>query len=118
MRYALKPGAGDLTSLVEPLLAAFSLALAGVAFATWLFAFETRKTFRGGIFWGAWRLIASALPFFAAHQLVSGYEAVYGPAFAADAFSESLEAIGFLLLLLGFYFFYKAWNPRALASRD
>jgi hypothetical protein len=102
--------------MVEPLLATYSLALSGVAFATWFFAFETRKTFRGGIFWGAWRLIATSLPFFIAHQLVVAYEAIYGSTFAADAASESFEALGFLLLLIGFYLFYKAWNPRAMAS--
>jgi hypothetical protein len=102
--------------VVQPLLAAYSLTLAGVAFATWSFAFETRKTFKGGIFWGAWRLIATSLPFFGANQLVGAYEAVYGSTSAGDAFAESLEALGFLLLLLGFYFFYKAWNPRSLAS--
>jgi hypothetical protein len=101
--------------LVQPLLVAFSLALALLAFATWLFGFETRKTFRGGIFWGAWRLIATSLLFFVGHQLVTAYEAFYGSTFAADAVAESFEALGFILLLIGFYQFNKAWNPKAMA---
>ena len=102
--------------MVEALLATYSVSLAGLALATWSFAFETRKTFRGGIFWGAWRLIATSLPLFSAHQIVVAYEAVYGITFAADAVAESFEALGYLLLLIGFYQFYKAWNPRAMAS--
>jgi len=102
--------------LAESLLATYSLALAGLAFATWLFAFETRKTFRGGIFWNAWRLIATSLAFFIVNQLVTAYEAIYGFAVEADAVAEGFEAMGFLLLLSGLYLFYKAWNPKAMAK--
>jgi hypothetical protein len=100
----------------EPLLAAYAAVIAIMSFATWLFGFETRKTFRGGIFWGAWRLIATSLLFFMANQLVDFYEAVYGSSGAADALAESFEALATILILTGFYLFYKAWNPRALAK--
>ncbi len=102
--------------MVEALLATYCLALAGLAFATWSFAFETRKTFRGGIFWGAWRIIGTALPFFILYQLVEAYEAVNGSTSTIDAIAQSFEALAFALLLLGFYLFYKAWNPRAMAG--
>ena len=102
--------------MVEPLLAIYSAVIAGMSLATWFFAFETRKTFRGGIFWGAWRLIATSLLFFMANQMTDFYEAIYGSSFAADAIGESLEALATILILLGFYLFYKAWNPRAMAS--
>jgi hypothetical protein len=97
--------------VAEALLALYSISLAGVAFATWFFAFEIRKTFRGGIFWNAWRVISASLLFFMANQLVVAYEAVYGSTFAADAVAESFDALAALLLLVGFYLFYKAWNP-------
>ncbi len=32
------------------------------------------------------------------------------------AVAESFEALAFLFLLIGFYMFYKAWNPRAMAK--
>lgn len=92
------------------------MALAAISFATWLFAFEIRKTFKGGIFWNAWRFIASPLLLYMANQLVVAYEAIYGSTFAADAVAESFEALATLLLLIGFYLFYKAWNPRTKAS--
>jgi hypothetical protein len=102
---------------VEPLLATFGLALAGLSFASWIFAFETRKTFKGGIFWNAWRIIASSVLFFMASQLVLVYQAVNGSSFAISAIMESLEALATIILLLGFYLFYKAWNPRAPPSK-
>ena len=102
--------------MVEALLATYCLALAGLAFATWSFAFETRKTFRGGIFWNAWRLIASSLPCFILFELVEAYEAFYGSTSTIDAVAQSFEALAFAVLLLGFYLFYKAWNPRAMAG--
>lgn len=104
--------------MVEPLLAIYSTFIAGMSLATWFFAFETRKTFRGGIFWSSWRLIATSLLFFMANQMVDFYEAVYGSSFAADALSESFEALATTLILIGFYLFYRAWNPRAMASPD
>lgn len=97
----------------EPLLAAYSVALGGLEFAAWTFAFETRKTFRGGIFWGAWRLIATALPCFMVNQAIVFYEAVSGLSFAADVVRESFTTVATLFLLFGFYKFYKAWNPKA-----
>ncbi|HUI00330.1 MAG TPA: hypothetical protein VLX56_01725 [Nitrososphaerales archaeon] len=100
--------------LNEPLLTAFTLTLAGLEFATWFFAYETRKTFKGGIFWNAWRLIASSLPMFMVDQLVLTYEAVYGSTFLVNAIGESFQAAGTLLLLVGFYQFYRAWNPSAM----
>lgn len=99
--------------MAEALLAAYSIALAGIALATWFFAFEIRKTFRGGIFWNAWRVIATSLPFYMANEVVDAYEAVYGSSFVADAVAQSLEALAAMLLLAGFYLFYRAWNPRA-----
>lgn len=56
--------------MIAPLLATYSLVLAAISFATWLFAFEIRKTFKGGIFWNAWRFIVSPLLLFMANQLV------------------------------------------------
>lgn len=100
----------------EPLLAAFSFALAGLEFATWFFAFETRKTFRGGIFWNAWRMIASALLFFICDQLFMMYGAAMGETDVLAAIGESFEAAGTLMLLVGFYLFYRAWNPSALGK--
>jgi hypothetical protein len=102
---------------VEPLLATFGLGLSGLSFAAWIFAFETRKTFKGGIFWNAWRIIASSVLFFMASQLVLVYQAVYGSSFAISAIMESLEALATIILLLGFYLFFKAWNPRARLSK-
>jgi hypothetical protein len=99
--------------MAEALLATYSIVLAGIAFATWFFAFEIRKTFKGGIFWTAWRVIASSLPLYMANEVVDAYEAVYGSSFGADAVAESFEALAAILLLAGFYLFYKAWNPRA-----
>jgi hypothetical protein len=99
--------------IVEPLLATYGLALSGLSFAAWIFAFETRKTFKGGIFWNAWRIIASSVLFFMANQLVLVYGAVYGSSFVISAIAESLEALATTILLIGFYLFYKAWNPRA-----
>ena len=101
---------------VEPLLAVFSLALSGMAFAAWFFGFEIRKTFKGGIFWGAWRLVATAFLFNVAHELVMAYAAVVGASFATDAISDSFEAIATLMFLSGIYLFYKAWNPKVHAS--
>jgi hypothetical protein len=102
--------------LVEPLLATYSAVIAGMSLATWFFAFETRKTFRGGIFWGAWRIIATSLLFFMANQLADFYEAVWGSSSAGDAVAESFEALATIFLLVGFYRFYKAWNPSAMAA--
>lgn len=101
---------------MEALLATYGLALTGLSFAAWLFAFETRKTFKGGIFWNAWRIIASSVLFFMANQLVLVYQAVYGSSFAISATAESLEALATSILLVGFFLFYKAWNPRAPPS--
>jgi hypothetical protein len=102
--------------MVAPLLATYSAVLVVMSFAAWLFAFETRKTFRGGIFWNAWRIIASSVIFLMANQVVAVYEAINGDTFAADAVAQSFAALATLLLLLGFYLFYKAWNPKAMAS--
>lgn len=103
-------------TMAEVLLATYSFVLTGVAFATWVFAWETRKTFKGGIFWNAWRIIATSLLPFMAHQMVMAYEAVYGSTVAAETVGESVEALGFFLILIGFFLFYKAWNPRVSAS--
>jgi hypothetical protein len=103
-------------AIVEALLATYGLALSGLSFAAWIFAFETRKTFKGGIFWNAWRIIATSLLFFMANQLVLVYQAVYGSSFAISATGETLEALATVILLLGFYLFYKAWNPKAPSS--
>lgn len=104
--------------MTEPLLTAFSLALAGLEFATWMFAFETRKTFRGGIFWNAWRIIASALLFLMCDQLVVMYGAATSESDILAAIGESFEAAGAILLLVGFYLFYRAWNPSGLQKRS
>jgi hypothetical protein len=100
----------------DPNLFVFSIVVTGVEFATWAFAFETRKTFRGGIFWNAWRLIGSSLIFLMFQQVVVAYEAAYGSSFAADAVRESFESICTILLLLGFYRFYRAWNPQGVGG--
>jgi hypothetical protein len=102
--------------MVEALLAAYSVVLGGMFFATWLLMFEIRKTFRGGIFWRAWRLIATSVLFFMASELAIAYEAVYGSTFAVDATSQSFNALGSIFLLTGVYMFYRAWNPKAMAK--
>ena len=102
--------------MVEPLLATYSAVIAGMALATWLFAYETRKTFKGGIFWQAWKIIATSLLFFMANQVVDFYEAIYGFTPKGDAFAEAFQAAATIMLLIGFYLFYKAWNPRMMAS--
>jgi hypothetical protein len=102
--------------MAQGLLAAYSLALVGIFFATWFFAFETRKTFRGGIFWNAWRIIATSLLFFGANEIVALYQSIYGASDLSVALDESFVALGSIMLLVGFYQFYKAWNPRALAA--
>lgn len=96
---------------MQTLLAVYAFVLSGVALATWLFAFETRKTFRGGIFWSAWRIIATSIIFLMANQIVTFYEAIYGFTDLSYAVDESFVALSALLLLAGFYLFYKAWNP-------
>ena len=101
---------------IEPLLAVFSLALAGLEFATWSFAFETRKTFKGGIFFSSWALIGTSLLFLLADQLSTLYQAVMGESELVGDVGESFEAIAVILLLLGFYMFYRAWNPQGMAS--
>jgi len=102
--------------VAQGLLAVYSLALFGISLATWFFAFETRKTFRGGIFWNGWRFIATSLLLLGANQIVVFFEAVYGFSDASAAVAESFVAAGALMLLAGFYLFYKAWNPRALRA--
>jgi hypothetical protein len=102
--------------MVQGPLAVYSLALFGISIATWLFAFETRKTFRGGIFWKGWRFIASSLLLLGANQIVVLYEAIYGFSDLSAAVDESFVAAGALMLLAGFYLFYTAWNPRALRA--
>ncbi len=102
--------------MVQGPLAAYSLALVGISFATWFFAFETRKTFRGGIFWDAWRFIATSLLFFAAEEVTDFYQAVYGASDMAAAIDESFVALGSIMLLVGFYLFYMAWNPKKPAA--
>ena len=102
----------------QGLLAAYSLALTGILFATWFFAFETRKTFRGGIFWNAWRTIATSLIFLGADEIVAFYQAIYGPSDLGIVLGESLTALGSLLLLVGFYLFYKAWNPKGPVTKS
>ncbi len=99
--------------MVQGLLAAYSLGISGISFAAWFFAFETRKTFKGGIFWSGWRFIATSLPCFGANAIVVFYEGIYGFSDASAAVDESFVALGSLLLLVGFYLFYKAWNPTA-----
>ncbi|HYW82452.1 MAG TPA: hypothetical protein VFB30_04305 [Spirochaetia bacterium] len=102
--------------MAQGLLAAYSLALFGISIATWLFAFETRKTFKGGIFWNGWRFIATSLLLLGANQIVVLFEAIYGFSDTSAAVDESFVAAGALMLLAGFYLFYKAWNPRALRA--
>ena len=102
--------------MVQGPLAAYSLALFGISIATWFFAFETRKTFKGGIFWNGWRFIATSLLLLGANQIVVLYEAIYGFSDLSAAVDESFVAGGALMLLVGFYLFYKAWNPRALRA--
>jgi len=103
--------------MVQGLLATYSLVLFGVTLATWFYAYETRKTFRGGIFWGAWRIIATSLLALAAFQITQFFEAIYGFSDASAAVAESFVALGAVLLLLGFYLFYKAWNPKVPSGR-
>jgi len=100
--------------IADPLLAAFTLSIAGMEFGTWFFGFRTRKTFEGGIFQSAWRYIVTSLLFLMVNQVVLTSEAVYGSAFAVDAVAESFEAMGTILILVGFYRFYQAWNPAEL----
>ena len=102
--------------MVQGPLAAYSLALFGISIATWFFGFETRKTFKGGIFWNGWRFIATSLLLLGANQIVVFFEAVYGFSDLGAAVAESFVAAGALMLLVGFYLFYKAWNPRALRA--
>ena len=102
--------------MAQGLLAAYSLALFGISVATWFFAFETRKTFKGGIFWNGWRFIATSLLLLGANQIVVLYEAIFGFSDLSAAVDESFVAGGALMLLAGFYLFYKAWNPKALRA--
>jgi hypothetical protein len=102
--------------MVEALHAIYGIVLSGMLFATWFYAFQIRKSFRGGIFWNAWRVIATSPLFFMASQLVGVYESIYGSTFAVDAIVESLLVVAVLLTLLGFYLFYKGWNPKIATS--
>ena len=52
-----------------------------------------------------------------ASQLVLVYQAVYGSSFAITSIMESPDALATIILLLGFYLFFKAWNPRAPPSK-
>ncbi len=97
-------------------LVTYSSLLAGLALLTWLISFRIRKTFRGGVFWDAWRVITASPPFFMVHHMVLAYQAAYGFSFLIGVISDSFEGIALILLLLGFYLFYKAWNPKALAG--
>jgi len=102
--------------IMDALLASYSITISGAFLAAWFFAFETRKTFKGGIFWNAWRIITYSVVFFAAYQLVVLYGALNGPSFSSEVMSVTLEGLATALLLVGFFLFYKAWNPRALTN--
>lgn len=79
----------------------------GVAF----FAIAIRNRFRGGLLWGPWRVIGPSPILFALGEMSRILEDVLGIPLL-NLFHLIFE-VGFLIMLLyGFYLFYKVWTPQ------
>ena len=87
-------------------LVAFSLAL-GISF----FAYMIRNRFRGGMLWRPWQIIGPAPLAYAAGELVHVGQDIYGNMWWLEVGHLAFEGLFLILLLYGFYLFYRIWAP-------
>ena len=83
-----------------------------------LIAFSLRRTFEGGIFERAWRVIAIAPIVYALAQAVELVEATYGETPFIGSLASVVEVVFLVMLVSGFFMFASAWGGNKRQDGD
>ncbi|MFQ6135293.1 MAG: hypothetical protein ACE5KU_05720, partial [Nitrososphaerales archaeon] len=97
-----------MSEILEITLDIFTVVFAlGVAF----FALMVRNIFRGGLLWRPWRIIGPSPLLFAFAELNHITQEILGNLPILGYIHSIFETIFLIVLLYGFYLFYKVWRP-------
>ena len=97
-------------------LATFSAVQLVLALGAAVIAFSLRKTFEGGIFESAWRVIGYAPIVYGVGQAIQLVEAALGETPTIRSLASVVEVAFLVLLVSGFFMFASAW--RGIMSQD
>jgi hypothetical protein len=95
---------------MDVLLATFSVTQLVLTLGAALIAFNLRKTFEGGIFERAWRVIEIAPIVYALAQVVELVEATYVETPVTASLASVVEVVFLVILVSGFFMFASAWG--------
>ena len=93
-------------------LATFSIIQLVFASGAAAIAFSLRKTFEGGIFERAWRVIAAAPILYALGQAIELVQATQRESAAFESIASAVEVAFLVILFSGFFMFASAWGAR------
>ena len=101
---------------MDVVLATFSAVQLVLALGAAVIAFSLRKTFEGGIFEKAWRIIGYAPIVYGVGQAIQLVEAELGETQTIGSLASVVEVAFLVLLVSGFFMFASAW--RGIMSQD
>src|SRR6266849_4675190 len=95
---------------MDAILATFSAVQLVLSLGAALIAFSLRKTFEGGVFERAWRVIGIGPVVYGAGQAIQLVVAMSQVPEATESLGSAVEVIFLIILLSGFFMFASAWS--------
>jgi len=97
---------------LDVVLATFSVVELVLSLGAAIIAFSLRKTFEGGIFERAWRVIAIAPVIYAVGQSIRLIEAVFQESSTIESLESLVEVVFLFILVSGLFMFASAWGSK------
>jgi hypothetical protein len=105
-------------ALVDIILASSSIIQFVLSVSAAYIAFTLRKTFEGGIFEGAWRVVGFSPLFYAAGQAIELAALAFFDDTIIETLAGVLEVTFILVLVYGLYRFASAWRPPLTTPKE
>jgi len=97
---------------LDVVLATFSVVQLVLSLGAAVIAFGLRKTFEGGIFEKAWRVIAVAPVVYGVGQAVILAEAIVQETATLEPLGSAIEVVFLVILVTGLFMFASAWSRK------
>ncbi len=97
---------------VDVVLATFSVTQLVLSLGAALIAFSLRRTFQGGIFERAWRIIAIAPTIYAVGQAIRLAEAIFQESTTMESLGSLVQVVFLVVLVTGLFTFATAWSRK------
>jgi hypothetical protein len=97
---------------LDAVLATFSVIQLVLSLGAAVIAFGLRKTFEGGIFEKAWRVIAIAPIIYGAGQAIAVIEAIFQETATLEPLGSVVQVVFLVTLVIGLFMFASAWSSK------